>query len=310
MAALCFRAVLLVLLVVSCTSAAVPSAPAGTPRRPLGPRDVEYTLRHDNVVRTYVLHAPPGAETKIDLPVVLVLWDNGSADSAIAQSGWSQKADAEGFLVAYVQADRGLWNDGSRAGLAGRVKNGDIGLLGAVFGDVARIEPGRPSFKIDPKRLHVAGFGNGGSVAWLAAVEIGHRIASAAAVGGHFYSDAATLEFGTSFLYLVGTADAQYPIDGGNVLTSTGAREVRPPLQQTIDRWLRLMSCGASTLTGTADVRVAAYRGCQGGHEAVVQTVAGLAHAWPGALLGGVPAPDQVRATDVLWEFFRAHPRR
>ena len=36
-----------------------------------------------------------------------------------------------------------------------------------------------------------------------------------------------------------------------------------------------------------------------------------MGHSWPGATSGQFAAPDAgVSATDLIWEFFAAHPRR
>jgi polyhydroxybutyrate depolymerase len=39
--------------------------------------------------------------------------------------------------------------------------------------------------------------------------------------------------------------------------------------------------------------------------------VTDMGHAWPGSRSGSLAAPDvPLVASDVLWEFFAAHPRR
>jgi len=294
--------------------AACAPAPPATPRptsspvRPLGANDTEYTMRHDTVIRTYVLHAPPAIAGRKGNPVVVVLWDNGSADTAMAVGGWREKAGAEGFLVAFGQADRSLWNDGSPAGLAGRVRNGDVGYISAVINDVGR------HHDIDPTRLFVAGFGHGGSLAWLAAAEMHHRLAAVATVGGHLYPDqlsAAQSKFAASLYYMVGTNDPQYPLNGGTVIAAAGAREDRAPLQRVIDRWLAGMACGSGTSTGDlAGVRTTIYPGCRAQTEMVLQTLGGHGHTWPGAVLpAGLRANDRIDATSAMWDFFKKHPK-
>ena len=298
-----------VLVVVSCAPTAVQPVrtPEATRRSLLGERDTVYTIRHDTVLRTYVLHAPPGAETKTDLPVVVMLHADGStSEGAIALTGWSVKADQEGFIVAYPQADRGVWNDGTPRGLAGRVVSGDLGFVGAVLTDVDR------HYKVDKKRLYLTGFSTGASVTWLAGAELAFRLGAVAPVGGYLWPTSFNNAVGMSLLHVVPGADPQYPLGGGRVLDASGASESVPSVQQTQDRWRTLQKCSPTpvTLPAPSGVTSIAYRGCRDGTETVFTTIAGLGHIWPGAPSAvGAPLAGAIDLTSLIWEFFRAHPR-
>ena len=51
-------------------------------------------------------------------------------------------------------------------------------------------------------------------------------------------------------------------------------------------------------------------RGPADGSDVEVHVVDGMGHAWPGAQAGALSAPDTgVHATELIWEFFAAHPR-
>lgn len=283
-------------------SAAIPA----TPRSVLGERDTVYTIRHDTVLRTYVLHAPPGAEARSDLPVVVMLHADGStSEGAIALTGWSAKADLEGFIVAYPQADRGVWNDGTSRGLAGRVPNGDVGFIGAVLTDVER------HFKTDPRRLYVTGFSSGASLAWLAGAEMGHRLAAVAPFGGQLWPEKLNISRGVSLLQIAPGADPQYPLGGGRVTDAAGIATELPPLARSRDRWVNAELCTpAPPVPGPEGVTVRAYRGCRDGTETVFHDVAGLGHVWPGGpSSSGLAGAGRLDANALIWEFFRTHPR-
>ena len=299
-------AVLAALLVVACAAAPAPSAAPATPRSVLGERDTRYTIRHDTVLRTYVLHAPPGAEARTDLPVVVMLHADGStSEGAIALTGWSAKADREGFIVAYPQADRGVWNDGTSRGLAGRVPNGDVGFIGAVLTDVDR------HFKTDPARLYVTGFSTGASLAWLAGAELGHRLAAVAPFGGQLWPEKLNIARGVSLLQIAPGADPQYPLAGGRAVDAAGLAVDLPPVARSRDRWVNAERCQPGTpLPGPDGVKVRVYRGCRDGAEALFYDVEGLGHVWPGGpTSGGLAGADRIDATALIWEFFRTHPR-
>lgn len=298
------------LVLVSCapTTAPVRGTAEATRRSLLGERDTVYTIRHDSVLRTYVLHAPPGAETKTDLPVVVMLHADGStSEGAIALTGWSVKADQEGFIVAYPQADRGVWNDGTPRGLAGRVTNGDLGFIGSVLTDVDR------HFKMDHKRLYLTGFSTGASVTWLAGAELAFRLGAVAPVGGYLWPQTFNNAVGMSLLHIVPGADPQYPLGGGRAVDAAGVSDSVPPVQQTQDRWRVLQKCSSTpvTLPAPSGVRSIAYQGCRDGTETVFTTIDGLGHIWPGApSAAGAPLAGVIDVTSLIWEFFRTHPRK
>src|SRR5688572_514283 len=100
------------LLLQGCAGAA--PAPTARPTSVLGERDSTHALTHDTVPRSYVLHVPPDVTNKGPLPLIVAYHgDGGSPEGAIRQFGLSALADREGLLVAYPQADRGIWNDAS-----------------------------------------------------------------------------------------------------------------------------------------------------------------------------------------------------
>ena len=76
-----------------------------------------------------------------------------------------------------------------------------------------------------------------------------------------------------------------------------------------------MLGCGPEVQTarskGAPEVT---YDQCAKGGEVEYYRVAGLGHIWPGGRIGcrekwvGKPS-DSLNATDVIWEFFKAHPR-
>ncbi|HEY9344599.1 MAG TPA: alpha/beta fold hydrolase, partial [Inquilinus sp.] len=152
--------------------------------------DVDATLPVDGVSRSYTLHLPPAAAGGDPLPLVVVLHGGGAnADSAIALTGFSAEADAEGFIVAYPNgtgrlkptaetADQFSWNAGDCCGAAMRRDADDVGFLRAL---VSTIEQERA---VDRHRIYAAGFSAGGMMAYRLACEAGDIFAGVAVVSG------------------------------------------------------------------------------------------------------------------------------
>ena len=134
----------------------------------------------DGFRRSYRLHVP--ARHTNDEPKALVLaLHGGVSNSKIfeSQSGLSELADREGFLVAYpngigVGPFLRHWNGGYCCARALKQGVDDMAFLDAVVEDVA----GR--FPVDRGRLYVVGYSNGGMLAYLYAAQ---RPRAVAAIG-------------------------------------------------------------------------------------------------------------------------------
>ncbi|MET0341237.1 MAG: hypothetical protein ABW252_09550, partial [Polyangiales bacterium] len=69
------------------------------------------TLQHGGRARQVVVYVPRGADAKKPVPLVLDFHGNGSSAAQEAGgSGWRQKADQEGFVVAFPQGVGNGWN--------------------------------------------------------------------------------------------------------------------------------------------------------------------------------------------------------
>ncbi len=47
---------------------------------------------------------------------------------------------------------------------------------------------------------------------------------------------------------------------------------------------------------------------CREGAEVVLYTIYGGGHSWPGSAMPSEITTQDINATDVIWEFFAAHP--
>ncbi len=95
-----------------------------------------------------------------------------------------------------------------------------------------------------------------------------------------------------------------------------GNIQYHPPIDDSLKEWERMLGCGPEVTTTRArnGVDQVAYDQCAKGGEVVYYTVKGLGHVWPGGKNRlpekwvGKPSND-LNATDIIWEFFKAHPR-
>jgi polyhydroxybutyrate depolymerase len=264
------------------------------------------TLECGGRTRWYLVHPPKGYDGKTLLPLVLVL--HGAVQGAInveRMSGMSAKADKENFLVAYPNGTSGsglapTWNAGACCGYAMIHKVDDVGFLRAL---IDRLEH---DYTIDPKRIFVTGISNGGMMSYRLACELADRVAAIAPVEGA--QDLECRPSGpVSVLIFHGTADLLVPYKGGRTPFQIGPKRTDTPVSSTVAFWVKQDGCSTTPKhEETTQLLVDTYSDCKDGTGVALYTILGGHHMWPGTRL----SHNDVPATDIMWSFFAAHPKR
>jgi polyhydroxybutyrate depolymerase len=262
--------------------------------------DVVRTVNWEGLRRPYRLHRPPGP-AGAPRPLVLNLHGLGSdAQQQEALSGIAALADREGFLVAEPEGTgrEQSWNAGLCCGQALRRGVDDVGYIGAVLDDVASQE------SVDPARIFVTGFSNGGFLAHRLACEMSDRIAAIAPVAGVLGVDCAPKR-PVSVLQFHGTADPLVPYGGGG--------PGFPPVSDVMAGWAHRDGCGSTreTTFQAGDVTCEKFQGCPAGVGVELCRVDRGGHTWPSAASEGEigRTTTGISATERMWQFFQAHPR-
>jgi len=167
--------------------------------------------------RSSLIHLPPGYDTMKPLPLVIMLHGmGGTAANAMRETGWSGKANAEGFIVAYPEGMRPDpakppslrnnapgWNDGSGRFYSAEQKVDDVAFIRAS------IEKLSANYAIDQRRIFAPGFSNGASMAFRVGAELADRIAAVAPHSGACWAESVKPARGVSLCYLTGSADTE-----------------------------------------------------------------------------------------------------
>ena len=291
------------------------------------PGDHKFELALQGHTRQYIVHVPPGYDGKTPVPVVIMFHGGGGkARGAMEETGWSAKADKENFLAVYPEgvprdparrasfvANPQSWNDGSqRAIVAASQKNiDDVGFVNALLDDLGT------KFRIDPRRLYATGFSNGASMTFRAGRALSARLAAIAPVAGSDWLDEPRPAQPLSLLYLTGTEDPLNPLEGGEITLGGKPAGNKPPVREFIHKWVQLLGCAPEPkiIHDKDGVKGIAYTNCHGNAEVVFYTVTGMGHFWPGGM-SHLPervvgkSSNKISATDVIWEFFRKHPKQ
>lgn len=290
--------------------------------------------------RDFLIHLPADYDAASTYPLVIALHGGGGdkegmnpltcGDGDAADAGClTAVAEREGFIVVYPDGvANGLgfrsWNQGGDAeGLqcphACEEGIDDVGYVGALLDEVQRVA------SVDPKRVYVTGFSNGGGMSHRLACELADRIAASAPVGGanqFALSHACAPARPVPVLHIHGSADPCWPYDGGegtclSVQEGTYAA-AEPSAIGTAEApgWAIRNGCAPTpeiTILpdGDGDGAVTTERrfvGCTA--EVVLMTVEGAGHTWPGGHqyldveeIGGLSR--DFRASERIWAFFR-----
>ncbi len=281
-------------------------------------------LSISGIKREYVVHIPSDYDSARKFPVVLMYHGGGGkAEGAMVETGWTAKADAAGFIAVFPEGMRHdlartarfvgnpqTWNDGSGRFYSGENGVDDIGFTRAILDDLEARYP------VDLNRVYVTGFSNGASMAYRIGAELSSRIAAIAPVASSGLRIAQPqLLHPVSLLAIAGVDDPRNPPEGGNVI-SFGKSDSRPSIRTSIDTWAKLLDCPVYPAVDIDDhgLKTTVWQPCRDRSEVTFLLVSGMGHTWPGgrsllpeSLVGKVT--HRISAVDVIWDFFRRHPR-
>ena len=307
-------------------------AVVATPRRslavntstpPIAPWDRVENVRLGSFDRHFMVHVPASFDAKRKLPVVIMLHGvGGTGQQAMEQTGWDREADRENFIAVFPDGvaehpklapsfllNPQTWNEGSGRHASGKRNDADVEFIAYI------IDALEARYGADPDRIFVTGFSNGASMTFRIGVELSDRVAAIAPVAGHLLVHNHQLKRPLSTLYIIGRDDP-LELPGGGVLRIRGEQVEQPPIQQNLAQWRQLDGYAVTPSSDARDggVEKVTFADCSDGALVVEYFVDDMGHVWPGGInrlparLVGKPS-DKINATEVIWRFFKAHPK-
>lgn len=280
--------------------------------------DDRQVLRHNGIDRTYIVRVPDRV-TRGNAPVPLVFvlhGGGGNANNAEAMSGLTAKGQREGFIVVYPDGtSRGrapmfTWNAGHCCGYAMENRVDDVGFINALIDSLQSM------YRIDPNRIYVTGMSNGGMMSHRLGIELSNRIAAIAPVVGAIFGDEPRPRTPVSALMINGMLDKSVPYNGGQ----SGGRGARAwdgtPTKAVMEQgrfWAAADGCNAMPQQADRGGYLLTTYDCPTPRGVALYAVKDGGHAWPGGRKGsrrGDAPSEAIDATDVIWDFFVAHPKR
>ncbi|MGB2623960.1 MAG: PHB depolymerase family esterase [Candidatus Acidiferrum sp.] len=272
---------------------------------PAGSKSV--TMRFDGRTRRYILHIPLNHDSAKQVPLVMVLHGaTQSPESAERMSRMSELADKNDFIAVYpsgtgrdAAARVPTWNAGACCAYAMQNNVDDVGFLRTLIDQLERDD------NIDPKRVYVTGISNGAMLSYRLACELSGKIAAIAPVEGAQDVECIPTDR-VSLIVFHGTADHLVPFNGGSTPFQMGSERKDNSVAGAISFWVKKDGCSPTPEHAeSAEVHTDFYFGCQDGSAVALYAIQGGHHMWPGLRISG----NHVPASEIMWQFFAAHPK-
>jgi polyhydroxybutyrate depolymerase len=281
------------------------------------------------ILRTYWLHVPPSYDGSEPVPLVIVL--HGSTGFSLRYPFWffrsswmenytelSKKADEKGFIVLYPNAKLDFYTRGFDYNY-GYVPGGypkyvdDIGFLRALINKM------KQDYSINSSRIYFTGISDGAFMTYSAGAYFSDIVAAIAPVAGMIgcrmnendsWSYISTPSNPVSVIAFHGTSDSLLPYDGDSNVVS---------VNESIAFWVQQNGCDPTpeiNISESGKIIRRTYTNGNNGTEVILYTTVGGDHWWPGNPLISSPGSpwlvdniQEISATDLIWEFFEAHPK-
>jgi polyhydroxybutyrate depolymerase len=262
----------------------------------------------DGRTRTYILNLPPNYYDTSGIPLVIALHGfGGSASQCEADYGITDKANAANFIVVYPDgtfgpAGLGSWNAGTCCPIAQAESVDDVHYISSLIDYLVA------NYKVDPKKVYVAGMSNGAMMAYTLACELSDKIAAITSVSGTLMiSSPCKPSRAVPILHIHSALDVKVPYAGGIGLGD----HYFTPVDSAMGVWTALDSCDTPPqVTENTGYTFTEWKDHNGRAAIDLYLTQDGGHSWPGGLKPrpkADPPSIYLNATDLLWDFFQRY---
>lgn len=294
---------------------------------PEDPNTFERNILFDGLQRTYKIHIPPSLPENFSPAMVFVLHGGGGTGDGMERSltlgGFNTLSDENNFIVVYPDGIERHWNDGrtNTSDAAHEQNIEDVGFFDALIENLTN------EFNIDTNRIYCTGISNGAMMSYRLALELPEKIAAIAPVAGAIPIDILPDEpllIPLSVCVISGTSDPLVPWEGGTVGTKQNPRGVVISVPDSVNYLVVNNNCNITPETillpntDSTDGTIVYYHKYGNGDnntEVVLYEIRNGGHTWPGGyqylskIIIGRTCKD-INANEVIWEFFKNHPKQ
>jgi polyhydroxybutyrate depolymerase len=281
----------------------------------------EHTLAWGGRTRSYLLAAPPGADTAAALPLVIALHGAGQDAGSFAwETNFADAAAARRMLVVFpngsgTEDGRLSWNAHFCCGVGAAERIDDIGFIGAVIEDVAKLRA------VDRTRVYATGMSNGGMLTYQLAAARPQWFAAiapvSAAIGGTSRTGEAFVisppDRPVPVMIVHGRRDPYVLYGGGSSALLRYPERSNRAVADALALWRAANGCATEPVVSEPvpeRLRRIDYGSCREGSTVVLWEIEDGEHNWPQDVR--FPAPDgELRsAAEEIVAFFAGHHRK
>ena len=274
-------------------------------------------------IRTYQVHIPPSYDNLNPFPLVLVLHGHKSCANHFKYvTDFNSTADKEGFIVVYPNgrtspyvpiSDLIMFIKYFEYGYWPRIWNycDLINNVDDVLFIRSLIKQLQNNLNINTSRIYITGSSNGGQMTFRLGSELSDIVAAigpvSTTIGGRLTKDSPFYiipdpEYPISVIYLHGTNDAVFPYEGG------GEREY-VSVNDSVAFWVEHNNCDPIprvNISESGKIITRTYTNGSDNTEVTLYIIVDGIHEWFG---GNDRSPCEISATEVIWRFFKQHPK-
>jgi polyhydroxybutyrate depolymerase len=268
--------------------------PTPTPIPTFQPDASERTVVVNDLERSYLLHIPPDLNNQQPVPVVFAFHGYTIMPKGMQYATrMDEIADREKFLVVYPKGIELSWNtgweEGTHGGYALAHNVDEPAFIRQILSDLDTFT------NIDPKRIYAMGHSQGGMVVYRLGCEMSDTFAAIAPVAGlHLLSDCNPTQ-AVSVIHVHGLSDQFVHFSGGGKFDF-------PSVEEGIETWVELNNCVSFATEEDEENGIThiTYDPCQAGTAVELYTIDSGGHDWP---------RTKMPASEIIWDFFVAHPK-
>jgi len=282
--------------------------------------------RFFNVRLPYKINLPSSYDSSNSYPLVFVFHGGGgNANNIEDTTNFTKKAEEERFIVVYPYGTGILnkflltWNCGFCCGYALRNNIDDVGFIRSLYEHISN------EYSINPNMVYATGISNGGIMTYRVGAELSDIFAAiapvAAQIGGQATIDDELWQIPqpdnpVSVIAFNGMNDTRVPYDGGRPLEGNAHVYSWMSTNESISFWVEHNQCNTTpeqNISESGNIIIDTYSEGMNNTEVKLVTIVDGTHSWPGGKKGwqGGPEPTQeISATDMIWDFFKEHPKQ
>ena len=276
--------------------------------------------------RFFNVRLPSSYDPSNSYPLVFVFHGGGGNGKNIEDTtDFTKKGDDEKFIVVYPYGTGRLnkilltWNCGFCCGYALENDIDDVGFIRALYEHLEN------EYSIDPNMVYATGISNGGIMSYLVGAELSDIFAAiapvAAQIGGQATIDDELWQIPqpdnpVSVIAFNGMNDTRVPYDGGKPSEGNAHVYSWMSTNDSISFWVEHNECNTTPeriISESGNIIIDTYSEGIDNTEVKLVTIVDGTHSWPGGKKGwpGGPEPTQeISATDMIWDFFKEHPKQ